>query len=136
EEIVSLTPLGNRARVRLRTLRRRSRRRPRNGFSSSRATRSSRASRQRRYACCPAVSSRSIGYSRAVTGSGQSVLTPHSGPEHSITTLWWVMFGGACVGLTVITTLLLLGWIRRNRASLPFGGSERAATRLVVGLGI
>ena len=71
-----------------------------------------------------------------MTGSGQSVLTPHSGPEHSITTLWWVMFGGACVGLTVITTLLLLGWIRRNRASLPFGGSERAATRLVVGLGI
>jgi cytochrome c oxidase subunit 2 len=71
-----------------------------------------------------------------VTGSGQSVLTPHSGPEHSITTLWWVMFGGACVGFTVIATLLLLGWIRRNRASLPFGGSERAATRLVVGLGI
>ena len=38
--------------------------------------------------------------------------------------------------MTVVTTLLLLGWIRRNRASLPFGGSERAATRLVVGLGI
>jgi cytochrome c oxidase subunit II len=71
-----------------------------------------------------------------VTGSGQSPLTPHSGPEHSITVLWWVMFGGACVGLTVITALLLLGWIRRNRAALPFGGSERAATRLVVGLGI
>jgi cytochrome c oxidase subunit 2 len=71
-----------------------------------------------------------------VTGSGQSPLTPHSGPEHSITVLWWVMFGGACVGLTVITALLLLGWIRRNRATLPFGGSERGATRLVVGLGI
>jgi cytochrome c oxidase subunit 2 len=71
-----------------------------------------------------------------VTGSGQSPLTPHSGPEHSITTLWWVMFGGACVGLTVVTFLLLLGWIRRNRASLPFGGSERAATRLIIGLGI
>jgi cytochrome c oxidase subunit II len=71
-----------------------------------------------------------------VTGSGQSPLTPHSGPEHSITVLWWVMFGGACVGLTVITALLLLGWIRRNRAALPFGGSERGATRLVVGLGI
>ena len=71
-----------------------------------------------------------------MTGSGQSVLTPHSGPEHSITTLWWVMFGGACVGLTVVATLLLLGWIRRNHDALPFGGSERAATRLVVGLGI
>jgi cytochrome c oxidase subunit II len=71
-----------------------------------------------------------------VTGSGQSVLTPHSGPEHSITTLWWVMFGVACLGLTFIAVLLLLGWIRRNRESLPFGGNERTATRLVVGLGI
>jgi cytochrome c oxidase subunit II len=72
-----------------------------------------------------------------VTGSsGQSVLTPHSGPEHSITTLWWVMFGVSCVGLALIGTLLLLGWIRRNRAALPFGGTERAATRLVIGLGI
>lgn len=71
-----------------------------------------------------------------MTGSGQSVLTPHSGPAHSITTLWWVMFGVSCVGLALIGTLLLLGWIRRNRAALPFGGTERAATRLVIGLGI
>jgi cytochrome c oxidase subunit 2 len=46
------------------------------------------------------------------------------------------MFGVSCVGLTLIAVLLLLGWIRRNRAALPFGGSERAATRLIVGLGI
>jgi cytochrome c oxidase subunit 2 len=46
------------------------------------------------------------------------------------------MFGVACVGLTVIAVLLLLGWIRRNRAALPFGGGERAATGLVIGLGI
>jgi cytochrome c oxidase subunit 2 len=71
-----------------------------------------------------------------VGSSGQSVLTPHSGPEHSITTLWWVMFAVACVGFTIVAALLLLGWIRRNRAALPFGGTERAATRLVIGLGI
>jgi cytochrome c oxidase subunit 2 len=72
-----------------------------------------------------------------MTGSqGQSPLTPHSGPEQSIATLWWVMFGVACVGLTVVAVLLLLGWIRRNRETLPFGGGERAATRLVIGLGI
>jgi cytochrome c oxidase subunit 2 len=71
-----------------------------------------------------------------VIGSGQSVLTPHSGPEHSIATLWWVMFGVSCVGLTFIGVLLLLGWIHRNRDTLPFGGTERGATRLVVGLGI
>ena len=69
-------------------------------------------------------------------GSGQSVLTPHSGPEHSIATVWWVMFGVSCVGLTFIAVLLLLGWIRRNRDTLPLGGTERGATRLVVGLGI
>jgi cytochrome c oxidase subunit 2 len=71
-----------------------------------------------------------------VTGSGQSTLTPHSGAENQITLLWWVMFGVACAGLTLIAVLLLLGWIRRNRLALPFGGDERAATRLVVGLGI
>ncbi len=69
-------------------------------------------------------------------GSGQSVLTPHSPAQHEITLLWWVMFGVACVGLTVIAVLLLVGWVRRNRETLPFGGSERGATRLVVGLGI
>lgn len=69
-------------------------------------------------------------------GSGQSPLTPHSHAEHDIALLWWVMFGVACVGLTFIAVLLLLGWIRRNRETLPFGGDERAATRLVVGLGI
>jgi cytochrome c oxidase subunit 2 len=46
------------------------------------------------------------------------------------------MFGVACVGFAIVAVLLLLGWIRRNRAALPFGGTERAATRLVVGLGI
>ena len=69
-------------------------------------------------------------------GSGQSPLTPHSHAEHDIAVLWWVMFGVACVGLTFIAVLLLLGWIRRNSETLPFGGNERTATRLVVGLGI
>src|SRR6476469_1794033 len=46
------------------------------------------------------------------------------------------MFGVACVGFTIVAVLLLLGWIRRNRAALPFGGTERAATRLVIGLGL
>jgi cytochrome c oxidase subunit 2 len=71
-----------------------------------------------------------------VIGSGQSPLTPHSDPARDIALLWWVMFAVSCVGLTLIAVLLLLGWIRRNREALPFGGGERAATRLVVGLGI
>jgi cytochrome c oxidase subunit 2 len=68
--------------------------------------------------------------------AGQNVLHPHSPAEHSISVLWWVMLVGAWIGLTLVAVLLLLGWIRRNRESLPFGGGERAATRLVVGLGI
>jgi cytochrome c oxidase subunit 2 len=68
--------------------------------------------------------------------AGQNVLHPHSPSEHQITVLWWVMFGVACVGLTLVAVLLLLGWIRRNSASLPFGGGERAGTILVISLGI
>ena len=71
-----------------------------------------------------------------MTGSGQSTLTPHSDPAHDIALLWWVMFGVACVGFAIVAVLLLLGWVRRHRETLPFGGDERAATRLVVGLGI
>jgi cytochrome c oxidase subunit II len=46
------------------------------------------------------------------------------------------MLTGAAIGFGVIALLLFLGWARRNRDRLPFGGGERAATVLVVGLGI
>jgi cytochrome c oxidase subunit II len=67
-----------------------------------------------------------------VTGSGQSTLTPHSGAAHDIATLWWVMFVGAVVVFGVVTTLLLIGALRRrgehraDRTDTPF------ARRLVV----
>src|SRR5919199_1352888 len=68
--------------------------------------------------------------------AGQNVLHPHSPAEHRISVLWWVMLVGSAIGFAVIATLLLLGWIRRNRASLPFGGGEAAGQALVIGLGI
>lgn len=74
--------------------------------------------------------------SEAMLVAGQNVLDPHSPQEHRITVLWWVMLVGAAIGFSIIATLLLLGWIRRNRESLPFGGGERAATGLVIGMGI
>src|SRR4051794_34099893 len=46
------------------------------------------------------------------------------------------MLIGAWIGFGVIVILLFLGWARRNRPNLPFGGGDRAATALVVGLGV
>ena len=69
-------------------------------------------------------------------GGRQNVLDPHSHPERRIATLWWVMLTGATIGLAVIVLFLFLGWVRRNRDRLVFGGGERAAVGLVVGLGI
>src|SRR5262245_61100748 len=46
------------------------------------------------------------------------------------------MFVVSCVGFGVIVALLFPGWIRRERPSLPRGGGERAATGVVIGLGV
>jgi len=69
-------------------------------------------------------------------GSTHSTLGPESKPARSIANLFWVMMGAAWLGFGVIAFLLLLGWVRRGRVGLPFGGGERAATGLVVGLGV
>jgi cytochrome c oxidase subunit 2 len=69
-------------------------------------------------------------------GGRQNVLQPESHAERQISLLWWVMLAGAAVGFSVIGALLLLGWLRRTREGLPFGGGERAGTALVVGLGV
>jgi cytochrome c oxidase subunit II len=68
--------------------------------------------------------------------AGQNVLHPHSHAQHAINVLWWVMFIGSCIGFMLVAFLLLLGWLRRNRPTLPFGIGERGATGLVIGLGI
>src|SRR5262245_16105217 len=69
-------------------------------------------------------------------GGNQNTVAPASHPQRSITDLFWVMFGVSCVGFGVIVALLFLGWIRRERPSLPRGGGERAATGVVIGLGV
>ena len=43
---------------------------------------------------------------------------------------------GCWIGFGVVCFLLLLGWLRRNREGLPFGGGERVGNALVVILGI
>ena len=76
------------------------------------------------------------GVVRVLAAAGQNVLHPHSHAEHEISVLWWVMLGVSAAGFAVICVLILLGWVRRNRESLPFGGGERAGTAIVVGMGI
>jgi cytochrome c oxidase subunit II len=66
----------------------------------------------------------------------QNALHSASKQEHSISVLWWVMLVGASIGFGVIVILLFLGWIRRNRDNLPFGGRDRAGTAIVIGLGV
>jgi cytochrome c oxidase subunit 2 len=66
----------------------------------------------------------------------QNVLHPASREAHAIWLLWWVMLGVAAFGMAVVVLLLVMGWVRRDRPSLPFGGGERAGTAIVVGAGI
>ena len=69
-------------------------------------------------------------------GGNQNVVHPASGPEHSITQLWWVMLIGSAVGFGSIVLLLYLGWARRNRPGLPGKSGDRVETRLVLLLGV
>ncbi len=65
-------------------------------------------------------------------GVSQSTLTPHSGPAHDIATLWWVMFVGAVVVFAVVTTLLLIGALRRRGEQRPAQSDSPFARRLVL----
>jgi cytochrome c oxidase subunit II len=69
-------------------------------------------------------------------GGNQNALDPKSHPEHAIAHLWWWVMIGSWLGFGVVCLLLFLGWTRRNREGLPFGGGERAGNVLVVVLGI
>jgi cytochrome c oxidase subunit II len=69
-------------------------------------------------------------------GGDQNTLDPHSHAQSTITTLFWVVFAFSAFGFAVICGLLLLGWLRRSTPSLPGGGGERAATRVVLGAGV
>src|SRR6266498_962820 len=69
-------------------------------------------------------------------GGNQNTLAPKGKPEHAISHLWWWTMTGAWIGFAVVCGLLLLGWLRRNRTELPFGGEDKVGTALVIGLGI
>ncbi len=69
-------------------------------------------------------------------GGNQDTLAAKSHAQHEITSVFWVVFGVSCFGFGVIALLLFTGWWRRARPSLPGGGGERAATFVVIGMGV
>jgi cytochrome c oxidase subunit 2 len=69
-------------------------------------------------------------------GGNENTLAPKSPPQHAISHLWFWTAVGSAIGFTVVCALLIVGWLRRDREGLPFGGGDRAGTALVVGLGI
>src|SRR4051794_20457831 len=69
-------------------------------------------------------------------GGRQSTLSPASHQEHEISKLFWIMMAVAWAGFALVVGLLALGWVRRRRGGLPFGGGEKAGTALVIGLGV
>jgi cytochrome c oxidase subunit 2 len=69
-------------------------------------------------------------------GGNQNTLAPKGKPEHAISHLWWWTMTGAWIGFAIVCGLLFLGWLRRNRTELPFGGDDKVGTVLVIGLGI
>jgi cytochrome c oxidase subunit 2 len=79
-----------------------------------------------------------LGLALGLSGCGtQSPLDPHSGQAHDIADLWWWMLGAATIVFLGALTLLVLGWIRRDKPGLPLlGESERANTGLVLAFGM
>jgi len=68
--------------------------------------------------------------------AGQSSVHPASHAAQEISHLWWVMMIASWIGFAIVVGMLTLGWWRRNRPNLPFGGGDRAATAWIVGLGV
>src|SRR5262249_22583351 len=69
-------------------------------------------------------------------GGNQNTLDAKSEPARAISHLWWWTTVVATIGFALVCGLLFLGWLRRNRSELPFGGGEKVGTALVIGLGI
>jgi cytochrome c oxidase subunit II len=70
-------------------------------------------------------------------GSKQDALDAHSKAARGISSLWWDMFAGATIALSIVALVLLLAWVRRRKAGIPgVRDGDRAAWGVVVGLGL
>lgn len=70
-------------------------------------------------------------------GGQQSIVAPRSHQTHVIALVWWWMLGASVVVFTGATGLLVLAFLRRGQAGLPwFGKRERLAGGMVILFGI
>jgi cytochrome c oxidase subunit II len=70
-------------------------------------------------------------------GSKQDALDAHSKAARSISSLWWDMFAGSTLALSIVGLVLLLAWVRRRKPGIPgVRDGDRAAWGVVVGLGL
>jgi cytochrome c oxidase subunit 2 len=60
-----------------------------------------------------------------LTGCGrQSILSPRSPQTHDIRTLWWWMLAAATIVFLGAAGMLVIAWLRRGTAGLPFFGDR------------
>lgn len=88
-----------------------------------------------RFACAAAA----LVVAGGISGCGgkQSIVAPRSHQTHVIALVWWWMLGASVVVFTGTVGLLVLAFLRRRTAGLPFFGQrERLAGGMVVVFGI
>jgi cytochrome c oxidase subunit II len=70
-------------------------------------------------------------------GGQQSIVAPRSHQTHVIALVWWWMLGASVVVFVGAVGLLVLAFLRRRNAGLPFFGErERLAGGMVIAFGI
>ena len=70
-------------------------------------------------------------------GSKQDALSTHSSAAHGIASLWWNMLVGSAAAFGILSTVLLVAYVRRRRPGVPGGGDpERAGWTVVLALGL
>ncbi|HEX3226988.1 MAG TPA: c-type cytochrome [Gaiellaceae bacterium] len=67
-------------------------------------------------------------------GSKQDALSTHSGAAHGIASLWWNMLVGCAAAFGILSTVLLVAYVRRRRPAGP--DAERAGWTVVLALGL
>jgi cytochrome c oxidase subunit 2 len=76
-------------------------------------------------------------FALAGCGSKQDALSAHSRAAHGIASLWWNMLVGCAAAFGILSTVLLVAFVRRRLPGVPGGADpERAGWTVVLALGL